>query len=164
MRNHGLAGSSGRREGAAGTVGALTSWKACPRRRLGGQFVGLIPTERDSSRLLPESVSCCPQLWWQMIRVLWLDIGVAQCGAHSEAWCPLPRGCSMPGCPGFVSLLSSQLLWSLHVTPAHPSDARPGLWCRGGASRGFAPPDTFMNYWARKINSLLIKFADVAKL
>lgn len=29
---------------------------------------------------------------------------------------------------------------------------------------GLAPPDTFINCSARKIHSLLIKFADVAKL
>lgn len=56
-----------------------------------------------------------------------------------------------------LSLFSGLCTW-LPPTPLVRGQALQGV------SRGLVLPDTFINYRARKINSLLIKFADVAKL
>lgn len=166
--------SSERKEAATLSSGGLGCWKACPLWRRHTQATARSREARPPSwwavcqdnsnwkRQLQAAHRICLLLPTALVaddRVLLLGVGVAKCRAHSAARCPLPRGCAMPGCPGFVSLLGfSGLCTWLPPTPLMRGQALQGV------SRGLVLPDTFINYRARKINSLLIKFADVAKL
>lgn len=112
-----------------------------------------------------------------------MSVHTTQCWAHGR--CSVPDHLTTEQGPGVwgVTLWSSQLCLSPSLSllpfsdlckylPPHPSDKWPGSSCgRRGIFRALQRaawslvlPDTFINRWARKINSLLIKFADVAKL